>query len=98
MVLRVRENADPPVITFGDSDTPVVVDTYAVTDQDGSVGGAHPYDDTAYAYSVSGPDSHVLAFDVTGILSFRAGHEPDYEERSSYSITVLARSGEGPAG
>ena len=97
-VLRVRENADPPVITFGDSDTPVVVDTYAVTDQDGSVGGAHPYDDTAYAYSVSGPDSDVLAFDATGILSFRAGHEPDYEERSSYSITVLARSGEGPAG
>ena len=93
--LRVRENADSPVITFGESDTPVDFNTYAVTDQDGSVGGPHPYDDTSYTYSVSGPDSDVLAFDGAGALSFRAEHKPDYEEQSSYSITVVASSGEG---
>ena len=95
VALRVRENAEP-VITFGDGETPVDAGTYAVTDQDGSVGGSHPYDDTSYAYSVSGPGSDVLAFDAAGVLRFRAGHVPDYEERSSYSITVVARSGEGP--
>ena len=47
-VLRVRENADPPVITFGDDDSPVNADTFAVTDQDGA--------DTARAYSVTGDD------------------------------------------
>ena len=85
-VLRVRENADPPVITFGDDDSPVDADTYAVTDQDGA--------DTTYAYSVTGDDREVLAFD-NGILGFMAGHEPDFEEKSSYSITVVASSGTG---
>ena len=84
--LRVRENADPPVITFGDDDSPVDADTYAVTDQDGA--------DTTYAYSVTGDDREVLAFD-NGILGFMAGHEPDFEEKSSYSITVVASSGTG---
>ena len=72
-------------------------DTFAVTDQDGRVGdGPHPYDDTAdtHMYSVTGADSDVLAFDE-GVLGFREGHEPDYEEQSSYSITIEARSGEG---
>ena len=87
-VLRVRENTDPPVITLGDGDTPVDAGTYAVTDEDG--------DDTCCTYSVSGPDRRVLALDGDGILSFRAGREPDYEERNSFSITVVARSGEGP--
>ena len=95
-VLRVSENADPPDITFGDDDSPVDEDTFAVTDQDGRVGDPHPYDDTAdtHMYSVTGADSDVLAFDE-GVLGFREGHEPDYEERSSYSITITARSGEG---
>ena len=85
--LRVRENADPPVITFGDDDGPVDADTFAVTDQDGA--------DTARAYSVTGEDREVLAFDSSDILGFMAGHESDYEEQSSYSITVVARSGAG---
>ncbi len=86
-VLRVRENVDPPVITFGDDESPVDADTYAVTDQDG--------DDTSFTYSVSGDDREVLAFDSSDILSFKAGHEPDVEDTSSYSITVVARSGVG---
>ena len=95
-VLRVTENADPPVITTRDGVTRVDADTtYAVKDQDGSFTGPHPYDDTFYTYSLSGADNDVLAFDGAGILIFRAGHEPDYEEQSSYSITIVARSGEG---
>ena len=61
--------------------------TFAVTDQDG--------DDTARAYSVTGDDREVLAFDGSDILGFMAGHGPDFEEKSSYSITVVARSGAG---
>ena len=86
-VLRVRENADPPVITFGDDDSPVDADTFAVTDQDGA--------DTTNAYSVTGDDREVLAFDSSDILGFMADHKPDFEEKSSYSITVEARSGAG---
>ena len=41
-----------------------------------------------------GADLDVLAFD-SGILNFRTGHEPDFEDQSSYSITVVAHSGEG---
>ena len=86
-VLRVRENADPPVITFGDDDSPVDADTFAVTDQDGA--------DTTNAYSVTGDDREVIAFDSSDILGFMADHKPDFEEKSSYSITVEARSGTG---
>ena len=93
--LRVRENQDPPVITFGDGDAPVAAGTYAVTDKDINVTGPHPYDDTSYTYSVSGADRSVLAFAGNGILSFREGHEVDYEEQSSYWITIAASSGEG---
>ena len=31
----------------------------------------------------------------SGALAFKAGHEPDFEDQSSYSITVVAHSGEG---
>ena len=44
---------------------------------------------------MSGADHDVLGFDVDGVLSFRAGHEPDFEDQSSYSITIVASSGEG---
>ena len=67
---------------------------YAVTDQDGSVTGPDGYDDTAYTYSVSGPGGDDFVFDG-GILSFKPGHEPDFEDQSSYSITLVAYSGEG---
>ncbi len=95
-LLRVRENADPPSITFRDGDTPVVEGTYAVVDLDVDETGPHPYDDRSYSYSVTGPDSDVLAFDSAGVLSFREEHEIDYEEQASYSITVVAHSGTGP--
>ncbi len=94
-VLRVREGADPPVITREDGETPVDAATYAVTDEDGTFTGPHPYDDTSYTYSVSGADSDVLAFNADDVLSFRQGHEIDYEEQASYSIVIEARSGEG---
>ena len=94
-VLNVRENEDPPVITFGESDTPVDAETFAVEDPDGVATGPDGYDDTSYTYSLSGVDLKVLAISANGTLSFRAGHKPDYEEQSSYSITVVVHSGEG---
>ena len=94
-LLRVRENADPPVITLKDGETPVSADTYAVTDQDGVVDGPEGYDDTLYTYSVSGPDSRIFAFNGDGVLSFRPGLKPDFENKSAYSITIMARSGSG---
>ena len=83
-LLRVRENVDPPALTFGDNDSPVVAATFVLTDQDGTV--------TSVTYSVTGDDREVLEF-ASGILTFKADHEPDFEEQSSYSITITARSG-----
>ena len=82
-VLKVRENAEPLVITFGESVTPADFSIY-VTDQDSA--------DTTPTYSVEGDDREVFTF-VSRVLTFKAGHEPDYEEKSSYSITVKASSG-----
>ena len=85
-MLRVRENADRLVITFGDDDSPVDEYTFAVTDQDG--------DATTVPHRVTGDDEEVLAFDrSTNILGFKSDHKPDFEEQSSYSITITARSG-----
>ena len=97
-VVEVVENAaEPPArpdITVGHDGLPIDADTYAVTDQDGSVTDQDGYDDTTYTYSVSGADRDDLAF-VGGILTFITGHEPDFEDQSSYSISVVAHSGEG---
>ena len=94
-LLSVVENTDPPDITVGHGGPAIDADTYAVTDQDGSVAGSDGYDDTTYTYSVSGADRDDLAFDSSGKLTFVTGHEPDFEDQSSYSITVVAHSGEG---
>ena len=93
-LLSVEENEDPPDIRVGHSVTPINADTFAVTDQDGSVTGPNGYDDTTYTYSVSGADGDVFTFDSTG-LAFAEDHEPDFEDQSSYSITLVAHSGEG---
>ena len=45
---------------------------------------------------MSGPDRDVLYFDDADVLSFRPEHRIDYEQQASYSITVVAHSGEGP--
>ena len=65
-------------------DTPVDVGTYTVTDQDSG--------DTTFTYSVSGDDDEVLDIDNNGVLSFEADHKIDFEDQSSYSITITARS------
>ena len=83
-LLRVRENVDPPGITFGDGDSPVGSGTFAATDQDG--------DSVTVPHRVTGDDHEVLTFDRSNILRFIADHEPDYEDQSSYSITITARS------
>ncbi len=94
-LLSVEENEDPPVIKVGHGG--VRIDdppAYAVNDPDGSADGPDGYDPTTYTYSVSGADGD--DFDIeNGILTFKEGHEPDFEDQSSHSITVEAHSGEG---
>ena len=92
-VLRVRENTAD--FTFGASDTPVGAAPFAVTDQDGRVTGPDGYDDTSYTYWVTGADRNVFTISSAGALGFRAVHRPDFEKKSSYSIRIEARSGEG---
>ena len=94
-LLNVVENVDPPDITIEHSRNSIDAATYAVEDQDGIVPGPDGYDDTAYTYSVSGEDGDDLVFNSDGVLSFKPGHEPDFEDQSSYSITLEAQSGEG---
>ena len=88
-LLRVVENADSPGLTFGDDDSPVDADTFAATDQDSP--------DATFTYSVAGDDREFFAFDSNDVLGFKPDleleHEPDFEEKSSYSISVVARSG-----
>ena len=98
--LRVKENLvdsedNRPIITLEDGETEVDENTYRVVDLD--VEGSDPpaYDDSSYSYSVSGPDRDVLYFDDADVLSFRPEHRIDYEQQASYSITVVAHSGEG---
>ena len=88
----VVENKDSPDIRVGHDGDLIDAETYAVSDQDGSI--ADSYSDTNYTYSVSGADGDDFSFD-SGTLAFIAGHEPDFEDQSSYSITVEAHSGKG---
>ncbi len=80
-LLRVEENEEPPVITAGDSGTPVDADTFAVTDQDSAT--------ATFTYRVTGEDREVLEFD-NRVLGFKENHEPNFEEKSSYLITITA--------
>ena len=90
-----KVDEDTPDITVGHDGDPIDAGTYTVIDQDGVVTGPDGYDDTTYEYSVSGIDSDDFTFDNSGKLTFAAGHEPDFEDQSSYSITIVAHSGEG---
>ena len=69
----------------GDSGAPVDADTFAATDQDSA--------SASITYSVTGDDREVFAFDNDDVLGFKSGHEPNFEEKSSYLISVVARSG-----
>ena len=89
-----KVNEDQPVIKVGHDGTAIDASTFAVTDEDGVITGSDGYDDTNYTYSVSGPDGDDFALDSTG-LAFAEDHEPDFEDQSSYAITLEAHSGEG---
>ena len=88
-VVRVRENANPPVITFGDNQT-VGAATFAISDQD-----CVDSDPLSYSYSVTGDDLEKLDFKADRQLGFIVGRQLDYEEQSSYSLAVHASSGKG---
>ena len=90
-----KVNEDTPVIRIEHDGDPIDAATYVVIDQDGEVTGADGYNDTTYEYSVTGADGDDFDFDDSGMLIFKTGHEPDFEDQSSYSITIVAHSGEG---
>ena len=98
-LLRIKENQKdqnnqdvvPPVITLEDGETPVTATTFVATDQDST--------DSTVSYSLSGADRTFFTLGrTTGVLAFKSTHKPDFEYRSSYSITITARSGEGARG
>ena len=98
-VLYVAENQDgtPPaeVIQYRDGTTNVNLppSAYAVTDQD-----ITPEANTgSLTYSVVGADQKYFNEAANGTLAFLAddGHTPNYEKKSSYSITIVAQSGAG---
>ena len=64
--------------------------TYTVTDED-----AEDNPPQTGAYSVEGADKDSFRISGDGSLSVAASDTPDYEKQSSYSITIVARSGEG---
>ncbi len=93
-LLRVKENQKDQngqpiaVITLEDGETAIDADTFVATDQDRA--------DTRVSYTSSGAGR--TFFDVgptTGILTFKSPDKLDFEYRSSYSITITARSGAG---
>ena len=89
-LLRVKENedrldiTDRLGITIGDSGKSVDATTFAATDQDG--------DSVTVPHRVTGDDSKFLEFDSNGVLGFKAGHKPNFEDKTSYSIIITARS------
>ena len=84
-VLRVRENANPQIVTVGDTDATEGPATPA-TDQDCV--------DSSIAYSLTGDDLERLDF-IQDERGLAVGRQLDYEEQSSYSLTVVASSGKG---
>jgi len=92
-LLKVKENQKnssdqsiQPVITLEDGETSIADTTFVATDQDSG--------DSTVSYSLSGADRS--AFTIGGgALAFKPAHKPDFEYRSSYSITITARSGIG---
>ena len=69
-------------VESGDDANRVVAGTYAASDDD----------DEAITYSVVEPDDEDFFSFVGGVLTISPA--PDYEKRSSYSITIVATSGE----
>ena len=89
ILLRVRERENPLVFRFGDGDTQITASTFQVTDQDSA--------DTSVSYTLSGADHSAFTI-IGGDLAFKSTHRPNFEYRSSYSITITARSGDGARG
>ena len=91
-VLRVTENDDPPVHhAFEDGEDPVDA-RYLRRYRSGRL--MTPTLDLC-GDSVDGVDRDVLTFNGDDALIFMENHEPDFEKKDSYSITVVARSGAG---
>ena len=85
-LLRVRENADPSTSTLEDGETPIPSPSPIKT--------AKSRAPTALTTPTTRTRCPV-PIDSTGVLGFRTNREPDFEEKSSHLIIILARSGEG---
>jgi hypothetical protein len=71
--------------------------TFTAAENQTSIGAvtASDEDDTNLSYSLSGTDSNLINIDSSGILSFISA--PNYETKSSYSITVSVTDGTNTA-
>ena len=89
--LSVAEGDADKILKAGTPPVELQGSTYAVTDED-----AEDSPSQTGAYSLEGADKDSFRISDDGLLSVAASHTPDYEKQSSYSITIVARSGEGP--
>ena len=69
-------------------------DAYVAPDNDNPVGGT-VVDTITYALADNDDDEFFSIVEATGILTVATDHSPDYEKQSSYSLTIVATSGEG---
>ena len=87
-VLVTELEADNPLRTPGTPAVALATGAYVATDEDDGdtvpdVGG----------YALEGADKDSFSINNDGELSVAEDHEPNYEKQSSYSITIVARSG-----
>ena len=88
-VLRVTENQETDILSGASGPTVLAGTPYAVTDDDAA--------DTTIVYMVQGADEKYFDEAPGGLPGFLTTdtHIPNYEKKSSYSITIVASSGTG---
>ena len=86
--LRVEEKQEAVILTGASGTDPLSTTAYEADDEDAT--------ETAVTYTVEGADQKYFNEAPGGNLAFLTDddHTPDYEKKSSYSITIVATSGD----
>ena len=93
--LWLTEGTDPPALyTDATAATTLPADSYVADDADAGDGTSGT--DADIKYAVEGADGGSFAISAAGVLTVKGTHTPNYESKSSYSITVVARDDETP--
>ena len=88
-VLSVVEHDAEKSLRTGTPPVDLQGNTYAVTDED-----AEDDPPQARPYLLGGADKDSFSISDEGALSVADTHTPDFEKQSSYSITIMASSGD----